>query len=464
MKIIILACNAILAFAIPTGFAQQILWQVPCPVSGSLFYGSPAVASDGTIYLATQGPPRTLLAYDPSGRIKWSFAPGSDGNITPPVVGADGTIYFGGSVGATNLEAVFYAVKPDGSPLWVFETETKSTTPVGAAVADDGTVYFSTYPSKGGATNPILFALNPSGSIKWVFKNSGQARTPAIGRDGTVYLSTHDGLYAVNPDGSLYWTFPTATGFPLAIDSDGMIFVPGESSGGFAVNPDGFLSQSFPNDGFALTGPDGLIYLGPAILDHNGGYLHERGVLGQDLSAECVAADDTVYGIGRGDNAFNALCAMNAYNGGIKWEWRAPRESSILRQSLTLTAGGVLYFTWQISGGGNTNQSMLVAMKVFCGLANAAWPMPQHDLRRSGQAGPGTPVRPFLAPIRWAASRGYQFAALGEKGLSYQIQASFDLVAWTTMTNYVCASTVSTFTDPAGTNSPQRFYRVFPWP
>ncbi|NOX53723.1 MAG: PQQ-binding-like beta-propeller repeat protein, partial [Planctomycetes bacterium] len=93
---------------------------------------TPAVADDGTIYVTgwnidapVAGPPTGLHAVSPEGRLKWSYRTyfpdwhfhgrqrglpwGSD---CSPIVGADGTVYFGADTG------VVYAVNADGTLKW----------------------------------------------------------------------------------------------------------------------------------------------------------------------------------------------------------------------------------------------------------------------------------------------------------------------------------------------------------
>jgi outer membrane protein assembly factor BamB len=65
------------------------------------------------------------------------------------------------------------------------------------AVAANGLIYFS-------APWNQLFAFQENGVVKWQMDSSGPiVASPAIGADGTVYVSDHMFLYAVNPTNSL---------------------------------------------------------------------------------------------------------------------------------------------------------------------------------------------------------------------------------------------------------------------
>src|SRR5665213_598789 len=149
-------------------------------------------------------------------------------------------------VGATK----FYAINPDGSLKWSYDTGHYIEGP--PAIAKDGTLYFP--------STDYLYAVNPDGSLKW--RSLGHAdyplgSAPAIGSDGTIYLNTYDGtLHAYAPDGYFKWKFATpgiVTDVPSspAIAKDGTIYFGGageyEGSGGYfyALTPNGKLKWSY---------------------------------------------------------------------------------------------------------------------------------------------------------------------------------------------------------------------------
>ena len=85
---------------------------------------------------------------------KWSFQTGYDVDSSP-AIGSDGTIYVGSRDG--NL----YAINPDGSRKWAFEAgRIQDSSP---AIGSDGTIYV-------GSRDDYLYAINPDGSRKWRFK------------------------------------------------------------------------------------------------------------------------------------------------------------------------------------------------------------------------------------------------------------------------------------------------------
>lgn len=92
-------------------FNLDYVWHFP--TSGHV-PGSPAIGSDGTIYVGSYD--NNLYAIDPDdGTEKWHYTTG--GKIfSSPAVGADGVIYFG------SFDNKIYAVNHNGSPLWSYPT------------------------------------------------------------------------------------------------------------------------------------------------------------------------------------------------------------------------------------------------------------------------------------------------------------------------------------------------------
>jgi len=155
---------------------------------------SPAISADGTkIYVGCyDGYLYALNAAD--GSLYWRYLVAfKNGSTTgSPAIGSDGTIYIGSNYGT------LYALSPEGEELWVFETNNDIRS--SPAVSSSGTIYFSTYEG-------YVYAVNADGSKKWHFlmKGSGYS-SPAIAADGTVVIASFDGYCY----GNLRGTPPTA--------------------------------------------------------------------------------------------------------------------------------------------------------------------------------------------------------------------------------------------------------------
>jgi outer membrane protein assembly factor BamB len=179
------------------------------PLTANVFAAStPAVASDGTVYISLQRSRfdvcnGQLFAIDSTGRLKWSISCTSW--TASPAIGADNTIYIP-QENAANL----FAVNPDGTGKWFFISGFlfDASTP---AIGSDGTIYLS-------SLSTILTSINPDGTLKWHYTtqsdvNAGRALNPAIGSDGTIYVGIQaqragvidNKVFALDPDGSTKW-------------------------------------------------------------------------------------------------------------------------------------------------------------------------------------------------------------------------------------------------------------------
>lgn len=150
-----------------------------------------AIGYDGTIYVGTyDGGLHALSAINESGQLKWKYT--VEGVIlSSPVVGTDGTIYFG--TGTTlNENVCLCAVTSDGNLKWRYdEIQVSFST---SAIGSDGTIYI-------GSRDTYLYAINPDGSLKWKYEAGAPIVSHlTIGSDGAIYFCTGYHLYAVASD------------------------------------------------------------------------------------------------------------------------------------------------------------------------------------------------------------------------------------------------------------------------
>ncbi len=232
--------------------------------------------------------------------VMWRFQLANT-SISSIAVGEDGTIYFGDQGG------IVYAVNPDGTEKWRFETLATYIWSSGPTIDANGTIYVGTADTDGPDAD-YLYALNPDGTEKWHLDVGWHVYgAPAIAEDGTIYVGSRDGnLYAVSPDGEVLWLFstyyiaaspaighdgriyaPTYTGPPnvlFCIDTNGQEVwrVPaGFSYGGSSIGMDGVIYTQTEDDLIA-TNPDGI----PKWNVRFGGY---------GYGIPCIGADGTIY-------------------------------------------------------------------------------------------------------------------------------------------------------------------------
>ncbi|MBR9683664.1 PQQ-like beta-propeller repeat protein [Candidatus Woesearchaeota archaeon] len=164
----------------------------------------------------------------------------------------------------------------DGTIKWVYEAGTSIQS--SPAIGKDGTVYV-------GIDDGYFYAFNPdNGEIKWktkigtpLQKEQGYAdytstlTSPGIAEDGTIYTASRDQLlYAFNPDGTEKWRLHLDLTFDNwgspAIADDGTIYMTSSNPrpGVIAINPDGtekwFFKAGTNMFNSVSIGKDGTIY------------------------------------------------------------------------------------------------------------------------------------------------------------------------------------------------------------
>lgn len=242
---------------------------------------SPAIASDGTIYITSSS--NYLFAIHPDGTEKWRFYVKWDNDFwSSPTIGPDGTVFVGSARddAAVEFPSGLYAINPDGTEKWHFEIASGVTS--SPAVGDDGTVYVGGAKADPWKQNPDkgkVFAIDSNGEKKWEFTTElWMESSPAIGSDGTIYIGSgrEGNIFAIHPDGSEKWRFNTGDGVSAvpAIGKDGTLYIGSWNSIMYAINPDGTEKwRSQTGEAFegisssAAISAEGTIYVGSN--DHN---------------------------------------------------------------------------------------------------------------------------------------------------------------------------------------------------
>ncbi len=223
--------------------------------TGSGIISSPAIGSDGTIYVGSLD--SYLYSLNPEGTLKWRYQTGS-GIGSSPAISSNGTIYVGSD------DHYLYALNPDGTLKWRYQTGSG----IGSspAISSDGTIYV-------GSDDHYLYALNPDGTLKWRYQTGVNINSsPAIGSDGTIYVGSHDHyieglddryLYALNPNGTLKWKFRTGDRIfsSPAISSDGTIYVGSWDNYLYAIGPVSYsITVNVIDSGAVSKNPDKPFY------------------------------------------------------------------------------------------------------------------------------------------------------------------------------------------------------------
>ncbi len=208
-----------------------------------VIYSSPAIGNDGTIYCGSHD--GNIYALYPNGTLRWSLSTGAWVHGSPSI-GTDGTVYCGSDDG------YLYALNPmNGSVLWQLPIGQSYASPT---IGPDGTLYIGVWEKK-------FYAINPNGTIKWIFDTSpGKVwdSTAALSGDGTLYFGTCDlewsggvEIIALWINGTVKWRRPLDTIFSSpAIGKDGIVYIGSSTS-----LAEGYLNAFGPLDPNAPLAP-----------------------------------------------------------------------------------------------------------------------------------------------------------------------------------------------------------------
>jgi hypothetical protein len=373
----------------------------------------PAIASDGTVYIGSSRnlgnglPAGKLSAFSSEGVLQWEFDTEGGLNAAPAIAG-DGTLYFGTSVrlGDTwppSTFSKFYALNPDGSKQWEYESRSA----FGSAALDArGIIYVADVENllAFDSTGLLLWAYPLASGISAALKDTLDGVVIAV--DGTIYAPSVDGrLHAVNTDGTKRWEFSVgitdwSNQFPkgwsgLALAADGTLYlgtrggIHGPSFGGtlYALNPDGSLQWEFAASSAVFTQPvvgvDGSIYVGSSdgilhALDPDGRVQWSVETRGALRSSPVLDAVGNLYFAAPHTMVHDRVYALGPQGEGL-WEFDLSAHGT---SSFALSGDGVLY----VAAGEN-----LYAMQAVAGLGATPWPTVQQNSQRTGRG-------PWLLP------------------------------------------------------------------
>ena len=251
-------------------------------VATSITDSVPAVAPDGTVYVAEDGydGPRSFALYAiENGTTRWKDLGSTFQHDVwgEPTIGPDGTVY-------VEAASALYALNPkNGHVYWSFASSTGGDTTDAPALSPDGTTLYLT----SGVGDLYALSAGPTGGqLEWTCQLQAQPGAdtfpaPAVGPDGTIYATTGgpDGLSpsdidAVNPNGTLKWAYIANGGFETtpAVTAAGQVVAGNDSGTVVAVRQsDGTLAWSYAapgmpgNNGFdnssAASDANGNIYI-----------------------------------------------------------------------------------------------------------------------------------------------------------------------------------------------------------
>jgi outer membrane protein assembly factor BamB len=377
----------------------EIVWTYALPAV--IDHCSPAVSDDHTVFIGVKHSDAVREVEDGNGNLPpnmfavnggakvWETllqeGTKSDRILTSPAIADDGSLY----MASFYSREIFHLNSGSGLIEGKFDTNARHrySSPVFAA---DGSVYLGGYSKDGKG----VYSLTPSlGASNWVFK-LGEAvhSTPAIGEDGTIYVSTEeDFVYAINPDGTEKWSseYGTWAATAIALGPDGTVYFAGENGDAgvlIAYNAaDGTekwrnVLPAKANHGGPAIAPDGTVYLG--------GYEEEMKAYNPATGAElwsytAKGAIEAVPAIDNDGNLYFGDLAgfFHVINSSGEKAWKESKLGDLINSSAAIGSDGLIYVA--VNEG---EVSKLVALKTKAtGLASGGWPMFAKNAKHTGR-------------------------------------------------------------------------------
>lgn len=346
--------------------------------TGGKVYSSPAIGSDGTIYVGSYD--GNLYAFALNGQTSHVWATG--GAIqSSPAIGDDDTLYVG------SMDSNFYAFAPDGTTSHVWRTGGSIIS--SPAIGTNGNIYV-------GSMDWNLYEFLPNGTTGHIWQTQDYIESsPALNSVGSntyIYVASYDGsVYQFLPDGSTGKIWGTESWIQASpvIHSNGNIYVGSLDDGLYECDPSSDLpaisiwpgniasSVAILEDGNLCFGTQG----GYFEIITTGGVEVDRFFLGGEInSSPAIGSDGTIY-VG---NSYGILYAVSGSSSTALVQTAGSVNSS------PAVWGGLIYVG---SDDGN-------CYSIDDGLTNAvaytAWPKFRHHNRNIGRS---LELEKGLAPV-----------------------------------------------------------------
>jgi outer membrane protein assembly factor BamB len=330
--------------------------------TGRGLFITPVIGGDGTVYFGSAD--HNFYALAQGGRLRWTFTTGNIIDAAAALNASQRTVTIGS--GDENL----YQLSTDPRPLprgrrllWRYHATLK---PAAGQLVDwwEGDIAYG--PDANlytGNTGGVVYSFTASGRLRWTFRTGNSVWTmPAFGSGGVSYYGSVDrSIYALSRTGRELWSTPTlgfVTSSP-AIGSDGTVYIGSFDSKLYALDP----RTGMPEWTF---GTNDNIYASPALGQDSHGHTTAIYVASTDGSVYALSPagkllwtydtgeairSSPVLGPGpRGTrqeilyvgSSDGSLYALNASTGRRRWSFNTISSDPILRDRHELNSSPAL--------------------------------------------------------------------------------------------------------------------------
>jgi outer membrane protein assembly factor BamB len=270
--------------------------------------------------------------------------------VTAPVVGGDGTIFFGGR------DKTLYALAPSGEVAWKEKLDGRVMSPV--ALAPSGMLYVAPHWRDDVGVQTTLFAVDPSAAAKaricWTAAIRGHVRALTVDREGGLLATTSQGvLHRFDEDGRP--SFSTQVGEHdadgVTVLARGLLVVRASQAGKYCivgVRADGTIAFHHP---VGASGPSvAALDDGSFSFLESGGRFHRWSAEGQALGNYAGTPDANVIGgmavAGDGSirvpNSHRTRGSLDAFGGDGVATWHFDHPAGFGAQPLMFDGGSLL--------------------------------------------------------------------------------------------------------------------------
>ncbi|HEU5077958.1 MAG TPA: S8 family serine peptidase [Opitutaceae bacterium] len=347
---------------------------------GQLDISTPALGTDGTIYITTS---TSLYAIAADKTHKWTKDLDDGFGSSPALTSA-------GNIVVHSNDGFLRVYSPSGTELW--STAVTGNSYSSPSIAPDGTIYI-------GSTDHNLYAVNgDTGAVKWKYDTGGEIyASPAIGTDGTIYIGTMSSKFlAVKPTGSLAWSYSTGDSITssAAIAADGSLYFGCYDKKVYCLTSGGTLKWSY-------TTGDQIRASSPAI-----------------------GSDGTVY-IGSYDGCLYVISSTGALT-------KKYQTGSYIRSSPMLIEDAVVV--------GSDDGRYYILTATGEGMANSPWPTYRQNVQRTGRkslnTAPSITTQPSATVVAIGGSATLSVSAQGQDPLTYQWYLNGAAIPGATQSSY----------------------------